>query len=298
MSSGAPARLPIPGRLPASHRVHGPSALSGDLRRFWSLTFTLARTEFKLRFFGSVLGYLWTLVRPLLLFGVIWIFFTKVGHVNNSTLPGSKYYGAQLLGSIVLFTFFAEATTSAVRSMVDRENLLRKIHFPRLVIPASVVLLAMFNLGLNLIVVLIFALGAGVHPMLSWLELPLIVGALVVLAAGVAMLLSALFVHFRDIQPIWEVLTQILFYASPVIISIDTIREKLSLTLQHIYMLNPLAVIFQQFRHAIITHSTISAGQALGSWTALLEPAAIVTGIFIAGFAVFDRSAARIAENL
>jgi ABC-2 type transport system permease protein len=278
--------------------VHGPSALSGDLRRFWSLTFTLARTEFKLRFFGSVLGYLWTLVRPLLLFGVLWVFFTQVGHVNDSTAPGARYYGVQLLGSIVLFTFFAEATTGAVRSMVDRENLLRKIHFPRLVIPASIVLLALFNLGLNLVVVMIFALGSGVEPMLSWFELPLIIGGLVLLSAGVAMLLSALFVYFRDVSPIWEVLSQILFYASPVIISIDTVREKLSTTLLHLYMLNPLAVIFQQFRHAIVTHSTLSAGQALGSWTALLEPLAIVVGIFAIGFAVFDRSAAKIAENL
>ena len=281
-----------------SHSVHGPSALSGDVRRFWSLTFTLARTEFKLRFFGSILGYLWTLVRPLLLFGVIWVFFTKVGHVNNSTSPGAKFYGAQLLGSIVLFQFFAEATTGAVRCMVDRENMLRKIHFPRLVIPASVVLLAMFNLALNLVVVLIFALGAGVDPMLSWLELPLIIGGLVLLSAGVAMLLSAMFVHFRDVQPIWEVVTQILFYASPVIISIETVKAKLGVTALHLYMLNPLAVIFQQFRHAMVTHNTISAGQALGSWAALLEPLAIVTGIFIIGFAVFDRSAARIAENL
>jgi len=298
MSSGSGVRLPVPGRLPASHRVHGPSALSGDLRRFWSLTFTLARTEFKLRFFGSVLGYLWTLVRPLLLFGVIWVFFTVIGHVNNSKLPGSQFYGVQLLGSIVLFTFFAEATTSSVRSMVDRENLLRKIHFPRLVIPASVVLLASFNLALNLIVVLIFALGAGVHPMLSWLELPLIVGVLVLLSAGVAMLLSAMFVYFRDIQPIWEVLTQILFYASPVIISIETIEAKLSPTWLHVYMLNPLAVIFQQFRHAMVTHATPSAGQVLGSWAALLAPAAIILSIFVVGFAVFDRSAAKIAENL
>jgi ABC-2 type transport system permease protein len=298
VSRDAPAGLPLPGRLPVSHSVHGPSALSGDVRRFWSLTFTLARTEFKLRFFGSVLGYLWTLVRPLLLFGVIWVFFTKVGHVNNSKAPGAKFYGAQLLGSIVLFQFFAEATTGAVRCMVDRENMLRKIHFPRLVIPASVVLLAMFNLVLNLLVVLIFALAAGVEPMLSWLELPLIIGGLVLLSAGVAMLLSAMFVHFRDVQPIWEVATQILFYASPVIISIETVRAKLGATALHIYMLNPLAVIFQQFRHAMITHNTISAGQALGSWAALLEPLAIVTGIFIIGFAVFDRSAARIAENL
>jgi ABC-2 type transport system permease protein len=291
-------RLPVPGRPPARHSVHGPSALSGDFRRFWSLTFTLARTEFKLRFFGSALGYVWTLVRPLLLFGVLYVFFTEVAHVNNSKSPGEHFYGAQLLASIVLFTFFAEATAGAVRSVVDRENLVRKIHFPRLVIPVSVVLLALFNLGLNLIVVMGFAVGSGARPMLSWFELPLIVGMLVVFVAGVAMLLSALYVHFRDIQPIWEVISQILFYASPVIISIQTVMAKLSSTALHVYMLNPLAVIFQQFRHAIITHATPSAGQVLGSWTALLAPLAIVIAIFVVGFAVFNRAAAKIAENL
>lgn len=298
MSVSEGARLPIPRRAPASHRVHGPSALGSDLHRFVSLTFTLARTEFKLRFYGSVLGYLWTLVRPLLLFGVLWVFFTKVGHVNNGTTPGERFYGAQLLGSIVLFTFFAEATTGAVRSVVDRENLVRRIHFPRLVIPLSVVLLALFNLGLNLIVVAVFALAAGVQPMLSWLELPLILGALILCATGVAMLLSALFVHFRDIQPIWEVLQQILFYASPVIISIETVIAKLSPTMLHVYMLNPLAVIFQQFRHAMITNASPSAGQVLGSWAALGGALAIVVAIFVAGFLVFNRAAARIAENL
>jgi ABC-2 type transport system permease protein len=296
MNASPGIRLTLPWR--ASSRVHGPSALGGDLRRFWSLTFTLARTEFKLRFFGSALGYVWTLVRPLLLFGVLWVFFTQVAHVNSSKNPGERFYGAQLLGSIILFTFFAEATTGAVRSVVDRENLVRKIRFPRLVIPVSVVLLALFNLGLNLVVVLIFTIAAGVTPMLSWLELPLIIGAVVVLAAGVAMLLSALFVHFRDVQPIWEVISQILFYASPVIISIETVKAKLSPTLMHLYMLNPLAVIFQQFRHAMVTHSTVSAGQALGSWTSLLEPLAIVIALFVVGFAVFNRAAARIAENL
>jgi ABC-2 type transport system permease protein len=298
MSTGAGIRLPAAGPIPASHRVHGPSALSGDLRRFWSLTFTLARTEFKLRFFGSVLGYVWTLVRPLLLFGVLYVFFTEVAHVNNSKDPGERFYGAQLLASIVLFTFFAEATAGAVRSVVDRENLVRKIHFPRLVLPVSVVLLALFNLGLNLLVVMGFALASGVTPMLSWLELPLIVGTLVLFVAGVAMLLSALFVHFRDIQPIWEVISQVLFYASPVIISIQTVMAKLSSQALHIYMLNPLAVIFQQFRHAMITPATPSAGEVLGSWSALFGALAIVVVIFIAGFAVFNRAAAKIAENL
>jgi ABC-2 type transport system permease protein len=298
MSASEGLRLPIPRRSTVSHRVHGPSALGDDLRRFCSLTFTLARTEFKLRFYGSVLGYVWTLVRPLLLFGVLWVFFTKVGHVNNGKTPGEQFYGAQLLASIVLFTFFAEATTGAVRSVVDRENLVRKIHFPRLVIPLSVVLLALFNLGLNLIVVAVFAVGSGVRPMLSWLELPLIVGALIVCATGVAMLLSALFVHFRDIQPIWEVIQQILFYASPVIISIQTVMAKVDKTVLHLYMLNPLAVIFQQFRHAMVTNATPSAGQVLGSWTSLLGALAIVLGIFVVGFVVFNRAAARIAENL
>ncbi len=293
---GLPAAPQRPGE--ASHRVHEPSALGSDLHRFWALTFTLARTEFKLRFYGSVLGYVWTLVRPLLLFGVLWVFFTKIGHVNDGKTPGEKFYGAQLLGSIVLFTFFVEGTTNAVRSVVDRENLVRKIHFPRLVIPLSVVLLGLFNLALNLIVVAIFAIAAGVRPMLSWLELPLIILALVICATGLAMLLSALFVHFRDIQPIWEVIAQILFYASPVIISIQTVMAKLNHTWLHIYMLNPLAVIFQQFRHAMITNATPSAGAVLGGWTSLLGALAIVVGIFVVGFTVFNRAAARIAENL
>jgi ABC-2 type transport system permease protein len=278
--------------------IRGPRALTDDWSRFWHLTYNIARNEFKLRFFGSVLGYVWQLVRPLLLFGVLYVFFTKVAHVNNQNAPGQEHYGAQLLGSIVLFTFFAEATAGSVRSVLDRENLVRKIQFPRMVIPLSVVLLATFNLALNLIVVLIFALAEGVQPMLTWLELPLILTMLVVFSTGIAMLLAALFVSFRDIQPIWDVISQILFYCSPVIISVETVREKVSTTLFHLYMLNPLAVIFQQFRHAMITHRTISVVEALGSWAALAAPLAIVLGLFALGFWVFNRSAPLVAENL
>jgi ABC-2 type transport system permease protein len=278
--------------------IRGPRALTDDWSRFWHLTYNIARNEFKLRFFGSALGYLWQLMRPMLLFGVLYVFFTKVARVNQLAGPANKDYGAQLLGSIVLFTFFGEATGGAVRSVVDRENLVRKIQFPRLVIPLSVVLLSLFNLTLNLIVVLIFALIEGVRPMLSWLELPLIVLFIAVFATGIAMLLSALFVSLRDIQPIWEVFQQILFYASPVIISVDTVREKLSHTLLHVYMLNPLAVTFQQFRHAMITHGTPSAENLVGGWGALMAPFLIVAAVFALGFWVFNRSAGLIAENL
>ena len=285
---------------PLGQPIHGPRALDDSWSRFWHLAYNIARSEFKLKFFGSALGYLWQVVRPLLLFGVLYVFFVLIFKVDKGKGAAGHYYGAQLLGSIVLFTFFSEAALGAVRSVVDRENIVRKIQFPRLAIPISVVLLAMFNLGLNLIVVMIFAVISGVRPMLSWVELPLIILMVTVLTTGMAMLLSALFVRFRDIQPIWEVLSQILFYSSPVIIPAETVREKLGAgsLLYHIYTLNPLVAIFQQFRHAMINHATLSAGQIMGSWAALVEPLALVAAIIVVGFWVFNREAPHIAEDL
>ena len=283
--------------------IRGPRALDDSWSRFWHLAYNIARSEFKLKFFGSALGYLWQVVRPLLLFGVLYVFFVVIFHIDRAKGAAGHFYGAQLLGSIVLFTCFGEATSVAVRSVVDRENLVRKIQFPRLAIPISVVLLALFNLGLNVVVVMIFAVASGVDPMFSWLELPLIILMLTVLTTGVAMLLSALFVRFRDISPIWEVLSQILFYSSPVIIPAEAVREKLAHgtldhVLYHVYTLNPLVAIFQQFRHAMINHATLSAGQIMGSWAALIEPMALVAAIITIGFWVFNREAPHIAEDL
>jgi len=278
--------------------IRGPGAFTGDWRRFWHLTFNIAVMQWKVRFYGSVLGYLWSLVRPLLLFLVLYVFFTQIAHIGRGAGPSYDYYGAQLLSSIVLFTFFAEATTGAVRSVVANETLVRKIQFPRMAIPLSVVLLAFFNLCLNLIVVTIFALAAGVRPMLTWLEVPLIVGLLVVLAAGLAMLLSSLFVYLRDVEPIWDVFSQVLFYAAPVIIPVTYVQQQLGPTLTHLYMLNPLAVVFQQFRHAFITHGTPSVGTLLGSTAGLAAPVAIVVVILAIGFWVFHRIAPRVAEDL
>lgn len=272
--------------------MRGPRALTDDWSRFWHLTYNIARNEFKLRFFGSVLGYVWQLMRPLLLFGVLLFVFSFI-RVSNA-----PHYSVALLAGIVLFTFFGEATGGAVRSVVDRENLVRKIHFPRLVIPLSIVLLASFNLALNLIVVLIFALAEGVRPMVSWVEAPLIIGMLVIYCTGLAMLLSALFVHFRDIQPIWEVVNQVLFYASGILIPVELLREKMNGTLFHILMLNPLAIIVEQFRHAMIDRGALSAGQVMGGWWQLLEPIGIVVAVLAIGFWVFNRSAPLIAENL
>ena len=288
---------------PLGQPIKGPRALSDSWTRVWHLAYNIARSEFKLKFFGSALGYLWQVMRPLLLFGVLYVFFVEIFHVDRAKGAAGHFYGAQLLGSIVLFTFFNESTSGAVRSVVERESLVRKIQFPRLVIPISIVLLSLFNLALNLVVVMIFAVVSGVRPMLSWLELPLIIAMVTVLSTGVAMLLSALFVRFRDIQPIWDVITQILFYSSPVIIPVETVKEKLAHGslhhfLFHLYMLNPLVSVFQQFRHAMINHSTLSAGQALGSWLALLEPLTLVAVLFVLGFWIFNRSAPQVREDL
>ncbi len=175
-----------------------PSALGGGARRFLELTLTLARSEFKVRYFGSVLGYLWSLIRPLLFFGVIYFFFTKIFRFARG-----PHYGVYLLTGLVLWTYFVEATSNCVNCLVNNESMLRKIRFPRMVVPLSVSLTAMFNLALSLIVVLAFALADGVAPTVRWLEMPLIILAFVVLATGFGMLLSALYVRFRDMEPIW-----------------------------------------------------------------------------------------------
>jgi ABC-2 type transport system permease protein len=280
--------------------ILGPRALSDDWTRFWHLTKNIAVMQWKTRFFGSALGYVWQLVRPLMLFGVLYLFFTVVAHVGGAG-PSNRFYGTQLLASIVLYTFFQEATMGAVRCVVDNEALVRKIQFPRLVIPLSTVLLATFNLSLNLIVVLIFGLIQGVRPMLSWLEFPLIILLLVILATGLAMVLSALFVYLRDLQPIWEVVLQVLFYASPVIVPLAEIEQKLGPAhhwLVRVYMSNPIAVVLQQFRHAMINHFAIGASAAIGGGVYLAIPIGGSFVILAIGFWVFNRTAPRVAEDL
>ena len=162
---------------------------------------TLAVLDFKVRYFGSALGYFWQLMRPLMLFGVLFIVFTEFVKFNE----GVKFFPAYLLTAIMLFTFFADATGGAVTSVLDRENLVRKIQFPRVVIPLASVLTAIFNLLTNLVAVGVLVLATGVRPMWTWLLVPFLIGALCVLATGMAMLLSALYVRFRDVEPIWEV---------------------------------------------------------------------------------------------
>jgi ABC-2 type transport system permease protein len=271
-------------------RLRGPAAIGEDLRHFGSLTFTLAATDFKLRFFGSALGYLWSLVRPLLLFSVLYVVFTEIIRFGS----GVEHYPVYLLESLVLFTFFSEATSRGVTSLIDRENLLRKIRFPRLAIPLAVSLNALFNLALNLTVVFVFVLASGIEPRLDWLEVPLLVAFLVIFSTGVTMLISALYVRYRDVEPIWEVALQLLFYGTPVLYVITTVPE----SVRELAAMNPLAVVLTQMRHAVIDADAPTAAAAVGGWEWLAVPIAIVAAVFLLGFWVFARETPRIAENL
>ena len=288
-----------------SARIYGPSAFGGSVRRFVELTLTLARTEFKLRYFGSVLGYFWSLMRPLMFFGVLYLVFTHVFKLGK----GIPHYAVYLLMSIVMWNYFVEATSGCVQCLVTREGMLRKVRFPRLVIPLSVSLTAVFNLAMNFIAVFIFALANGVLPKLSWLELIPIVGAYIVLASGVGMLLCALFVPYRDIQPIWDVLSQVLFYLSPIIYTVGYLR---SLGLEHLAILNPIAMLNTQMGHAVIGYVPLTGASAIlygpdafpsaatvaGGVARLLAPIAMLVGLFALGWWVFIREAPRVAEHL
>ena len=274
--------------------IKGPSAFGSDFRRFWRLTFVMAATDFKLKFFGSVLGYLWQLMRPLLLFGVLYGVFTQFLDVAGN----GRYYPVALLFGIVLFQFFAEATGGSVRSIMNRENLVRKIEFPRLAVPAATVLTAVFNLSLNLVSVAIFLLISGGRPRLSWLALPPLVALLALFAFGLAMLLSALFVRYRDVEPIWDVALQVLFYGSPILYGLDRVKAKAGDGAARLIMCNPFASIMQESRHVFIDPSHLSATVGLGSRVLLLVPLGIIAVVFALGLWVFVHEAPRVAEDL
>jgi ABC-2 type transport system permease protein len=274
-------------------RISGPSAIGGGLRRFAHLTWLVAVTDFKLTYFGSVLGYLWSFMQPLMFFGVLYLVF---GVILKNAFGRVPDFPVLLLMNIVLFNFFQGATGASVSSVIQRENMVRKMHFPRLVIPLAVVCTAAMQLVLNLLVVLVFMLIYGVHPLITWLLLPVIALAFFVLTCGVAMLLSSLYVRYRDIAPIWAVIGQALFYASPVFITIEAI-QKHGEQVTRFYMCNPLAAILQQARHWMLGNSPSTPAVMGGDGWALI-PLAILVVIVALGYVTFRREAPRIAEEL
>jgi ABC-2 type transport system permease protein len=270
--------------------VRGPSALGGGWRRSLDLLLLISVTEFKKTYFGTALGYLWSIARPLLLFGVLLAVFTQIFRIG-SQVPN---YPVLLLFNIVLFGFFSEATVTAVTSIVSQEGVVRKTQFPRAVIPVAVVLTSLINLGLNLVVVFIFILAWGIDPTWTWLLFPIILALLFVVTTAVSMIVSSLYPRFRDTALIWGVISTVLFYATPVLYTIEVVPAKF----QDFLLLNPLTPLFELARKWVIDPSADGPVASAGGWDGLIAPICIYAAICVLGMWILNREAPRIAEEL
>lgn len=251
----------------------------------------LVRTDFKLRYQGSMLGYTWSLLRPLLMFLVLYIVFAKFLRLGDA-VPNFPIY---LLLGIVLWQFFSDMTNQSLGSIVGRGDLIRKIRIPRWLIIVSTSVSAMINLGLNLIVVMIFVLFSNMDLLVTSIWLPVILLEIYILGLGLSLLLAAAFVKYRDISYIWEVVMQAGFYVTPILYPITLITN---IDFQKILLLNPMAQAIQDARYAVVTHETVTMSQVFATGFVRLIPVAICLALIIAGVLYFRREAKSFAENL
>lgn len=253
----------------------------------------LIRTDFKLRYQGSVLGYLWSLLKPLMLFAILYVVFSKFLRLG----AGVPNYALSLLLGIVLWSFFVEATNSSLKSIVGKGSLIRKISIPRYLIPIAAISSAFINMALNMIVVFVFVL-LGTNTALSWESIiifPLLILELAALSVAVGFFLSAVFVRLRDIDHIWEVARQALFYLTPIIYPITLIPI---LTAQKLLILSPLAQIIQDARAVITYDGTPVISDLYGNVWMWFVPVGIVLTALALGVLYFVKQSKYFAENV
>jgi ABC-2 type transport system permease protein len=251
----------------------------------------LVRTDFKLRYQGSVLGYAWSLLRPLLLFAILYVVFVRFLRIGN----GTPHFPIYLLLGIVLWQFFADMTTQSLGSIVGRGDLIRKIRIPRWIIVFSSSILALINLGLNLVVVGMFLVlnQVDIHTSILWL--PLILLEIYLFALGCSLFLSAAFVKFRDVGYIWEVIMQGAFYLTPILYPITLITNT---TMQKVLLMNPMAQAIQDARYVAVTHETLTAYKLFdGGWYTII-PIVFVLFVLVAGLLYFKKESKYFAENI
>lgn len=281
---------------PASHprgpaaRRSGPPTIGRDPRRLLTLTRLFATAEFKLKYLDAALSYLWVLMGPLAFFGILYLVFTKVGRFNH----GVAHYPVYLLSALVLWMFFAEATSTAIGCLVQGEPLLRRVSFPHMAVPLSAIAMAFFDLCVNSLATLVFIFASGVKPRVSWLEVVPLVALLSMLVVGIAMLLSALYVRYRDVDHIWVLVRQMLFYGSGIFFVVTSAPA----SVRPIILANPLTAIFTQIRHAVVDpHAPTFVAEAGGAARAVI-PVAVICILFVLGVWAFHRESPTVAENL
>lgn len=251
----------------------------------------LVRTDFKLRYQGSALGYAWSLLRPLFIFLILYIVFVKFLKFGAEI----EHYPIYLLLGIVLWNFFSEMTSQSLGSIVGRGDLIRKIKIPRWIIVLSSSINALINVGLNLLVVLVFMVINQVDITSTVVYFPLTLLQLYIFALGVSLFLSAAFVKYRDISYIWEVILQAGFYATPILYPLALITN---VAVQKLILLNPVAQTVQDARYELVTKETITTWQIFdGGWYALI-PLAITFIALIIGVMYFRKESKYFAENI
>ena len=253
----------------------------------------LTKTDFKLRYQGSVLGYLWALLRPLMMFAILYIVFAKLLRFG-SDIP---HYPVYLLTGTTLWSFFTECTNQGIQAIVNRGDLIRKVSFPKYIVVVSATLTAVINFLINLVVVIIFALINGVTPSWSWFLIPFIILELYLLSLGIAFLLGTVNVKYRDVTSIWDVIIQALFYAVPIIYPITMIANTSNLAAK-IILLNPIAQIIQDARYCLITKETITTWNFVDNTFLKLIPIVIVVILLIWGSFYFRKKSKKFAEEI
>ncbi len=244
----------------------------------------LVKTDFKLRYQGSVLGYLWAILKPLLMFAILYVVFARILRFGND-IP---HYPVYLLTGTVLWSFFTECSSQGLQSIIVRGDLMRKISFPKWIVVVSATATALINLSINLCVVIFFALINGVTPSWHWLLVPLSVLELYSLALGVSFLLGSINVKYRDVMSIWDVLIQALFYAVPIIYPISMVANTSEIAAK-VILLNPIAQAIQDVRFNLITSESITTWNFLGNHLLALIPVAIVAVVLIAAAIYFRK---------
>lgn len=210
------------------------------------LIWILAKTDFKLRYQGSFLGYLWALLKPLLMFAILNFVFSSIFNPRGS---GNEFYSLQLLVGIILFNFFSEGTNAGMSALLSKAQLVTKIYVPRW----TIILAATLNSGLiflmNLVVIVVFFAYKNFLPSLASVGLFLAFSLLTyVLILAFALFTAPWYVKFRDLSMIWEVITTMLFYATPVFYSLSMMPAYI----QKIMLLNPMAFIIHFVKEALI----------------------------------------------
>ena len=254
----------------------------------------LVVTDFKLRYQGSVLGYLWSLLKPLFMFAILYVVFGMFFKFGT----GIDHYPVYLLLGVVLWGFFTEATSQGLTAIVGRGDLIRKINFPKYIIVISGTVSALINMVLNLLVVLVFMVIGGVdifHP--TTLLFPLVVAELYVLALSLAFLLSAFYVRFRDIGHIWDIIMQAAFYLTPVLY-LPTLVIAFSPLAAKLMFLNPVAQIIQDARYTLVTHNTVTIHNFVQNGLIVALPFLIVLTTAIVAAWYLKKSAKYFAENI